>query len=100
MDVTDSVGSTALMAAALRAAEAERPRPLFEDRFAPLFAVEKIAAAIGPWTASAPVVPTLIRVRTRWFNDVLSRALDGGAEQVVVLGAGCCCRSLLYARAG
>src|SRR5262249_1822567 len=43
MDVTESIGATALMAAALRAAEAEQPRPIFEDRFAPLFAVEKIA---------------------------------------------------------
>jgi methyltransferase (TIGR00027 family) len=100
MDVTDSVGSTALMAAAIRAAEAARPRPLFEDRFASLFAVEKISAAIGPWAAVAPVVPTLIRVRTRWFNEALERARDGGAVQVVVLGAGCCCRSLLYARPG
>jgi methyltransferase (TIGR00027 family) len=100
MDVTESIGSTALMAAALRAAEAAQPRPLFEDRFAPLFAVEKINAAIGPWAAAAPVVPTLIRVRTRWFNELLERALDAGAVQVVALGAGCCCRSLLHARPG
>ena len=100
MDVTDSVGSTALMAAALRAAEATRPRPIFEDRFAPLFSVAKIDAAIGPWAAAAPVVPTFIRVRTRWFNEVLERALAAGAAQIVVLGAGCCCRSLLYAQPG
>jgi O-methyltransferase involved in polyketide biosynthesis len=41
MDVTESISSTALMAAALRAAEAAHPRPLFEDRFAPLFAVDR-----------------------------------------------------------
>jgi methyltransferase (TIGR00027 family) len=100
MDVTESIGSTALMAAALRANEAARPRPLFEDRFAPLFEVAKIKAAIEPWAAAAPVVPTLIRVRTRWFNEVLEHALDGGVVQVVVLGAGCCCRSLTFARPG
>jgi len=100
MDITDSVGSTALMVAAFRASETARPRPLFEDRFASLFAVEKITAFLDAWAASEPVVPTVIRVRTRWFNEALERALAGGAVQVVVLGAGCCCRSLLFARPG
>jgi len=92
------VGSTALMVAHLRAIEANRPDKLFEDPFASVFADEQLAATMDGWLAQSEVLSALLRVRIRWVDDMVERALAQGIEQVVVLGAGCCTRAERFAR--
>jgi methyltransferase (TIGR00027 family) len=100
----DSVGMTALMIAKIRADEEARPDAVFVDPYAKLFAHPKVEAAMKGWAAAYPegikIWPALIRNRTRWFDDMLQRAMDEGAVQVVVLGAGCCCRAERFKRPG
>lgn len=100
MSEINPVGSTALMIAGLRAAEARRPHPLFVDPYAHLFLQEQVNAPARGWAADYPIFPSIIRERTRWFDDKVVEQLDAGATQVVVLGAGCCCRAERFARPG
>lgn len=100
MTQMDSVGRTALMMAAIRAAEAGQPDPLFEDPYAGIFVPEQLGAMVRGWQAQLPIFTAVIRARTRWFDDVLRSQIDGGTRQVVILGAGCCTRALRFARPG
>jgi len=87
------VSTTAIGVAAVRAAEAEQPAPLFVDPLAPVF----VRAAQTFWTvdrdepAERRRVGALIfwiRVRTRFLDDVIGRASAEGCRQFAVLGAG------------
>src|SRR5437879_3847691 len=87
------VSTTAIGVAAVRAAEAAQPVPLFVDPLAPVF----VRAAQTFWTvdrdepAERRHVGALvfwIRVRTRFLDDVIARASAEGCRQFVVLGAG------------
>ena len=87
------VSTTAVGVAAVRAAEAAQPAPLFVDPLAPVF----VRAAQTFWTvdrvepADRRRVGALIfwiRVRTRFLDDVIARACAEGCRQFVVLGAG------------
>lgn len=93
------VGRTALGVAAIRAAEAQRPDPLFVDPLAAAF----VSAARGlfepgPGSGSGPGSPpgggrrpslvSWVRLRTRFLDDVLADAVAGGCRQLVILGAG------------
>jgi len=87
------VSTTAVGVAAVRAAEAAQPAPLFTDPLAPAF----VDAAQTFWSidrdepADRRRVGALIfwiRVRTRFLDDVIARASAEGCRQFVVLGAG------------
>jgi methyltransferase (TIGR00027 family) len=95
-DSPSGVGATALGAAEMRAEESVRPDRLFDDPYAAAF----VAAAppLFPEMASIsddPEIATLkaafsasIVVRTRFYDDYLSRASGAGCRQVVILAAG------------
>lgn len=86
------VSTTAVGVAAIRAAEAAQPAPLFVDPLAPAF----VDAARAFWRADREGVPrrqvgaliVWIRVRTRFLDDIVTDACARGCRQVVVLGAG------------
>src|SRR5690349_9329008 len=87
------VSTTAVGVAAIRAAEAAQPAPLFVDPLAPAF----VDAARSFWRADREGAPpqreigaliVWIRVRTRFLDDVVIDACARGCRQVVVLGAG------------
>lgn len=96
----NTVGSTALMIAHLRAQEAGRPDALFEDPLAPAFHHPPIAEAVAGWQLQYPFFPALVRLRTRFLDETVRAALDAGVDQVLVLGAGCCTRAARLARPG
>lgn len=96
----ESIGRTAFLISELRAEEAERTPKLFDDPYARLFSSPGSKAAIQRAHALGPLFSASLRVRVRWFDDVLERALEGGARQVLLLGAGMDCRALRFARAG
>jgi methyltransferase (TIGR00027 family) len=97
------VGMTARWIAAARAHETARPNPLFNDPFAARLAADtELGAEIGEaWSAGASTVDDLIvattrifgapilAVRTRFFDELLLRAVRvGRVRQVVLLAAG------------
>ena len=103
-DIATSVGSTAVMVAAARAAETERPDPLIRDPYAKLLVA---GAGAGAWdymvdddfvakvTDEDAEAGAMIRhmanyqaVRTHFFDDFFVTATAAGIRQVVILASG------------
>lgn len=103
-DIATSVGSTAVMVAAARAAETEQSDPLISDPYA-RFLVEGVTAA--PWKnmlddvtleriaavdAEAAAIFRHMRnyqaVRTHFFDTFFTEAAAAGIRQVVILASG------------
>jgi len=84
------VGLTSRWVAASRAIETERPNALFSDPYARVLAGEAgfaMHAECRPANASDGADPYL-SIRTRFLDDALLAAVDGGLAQVVILAAG------------
>jgi methyltransferase (TIGR00027 family) len=103
-DITESVGSTAVMVAAARAAETDKPEPLIRDPYARILVTE---AGTGVWEkmldsdlldkvadidAEAAAVFEHMRgyqaVRTHFFDAHFAAAAEAGIRQVVILASG------------
>lgn len=99
-DITESVGATALVVAAARAAETESARPVFRDPFARVFLD---AAGQGMWSVfdrlatsavDAELAERMLAVqdffvaRTAFIDDFFVAAADAGIRQVVILASG------------
>ncbi|MEH3139467.1 MAG: class I SAM-dependent methyltransferase [Mycobacterium kyogaense] len=103
-DITSSVGATAVMVAAARAAETRRPDALIRDPYAEILIAE---AGDGVWalmldddfvarvTTSDPEVAAMFdnmksyqAVRTRFFDSFFEEALTAGVRQIVILASG------------
>ena len=100
-DITESVGATALVVAAARAAETARPDALIRDDYAYL-----LTASAGPaWAQMASADDEWLRgdeqarrqhamarnyqaVRTHYFDGYFDAAVRAGIRQVVILAAG------------
>jgi methyltransferase (TIGR00027 family) len=108
-EITESVGKTALVAAALRAAETESENPLISDPFAGVFLNVAPDAGLN-WFAAAEVpaeiaelAPDLkprmkglvdyMAVRTAFFDQFFLDATRAGVRQVAILAAGLDSRS-------
>lgn len=82
------VAGTAFVVAEFRAEENDSINPMYRDPIVPLFldensrqVAERIAVGLVP-------VKEMVKVRTRYFDDMLDRRILSGCRQVVVLGAG------------
>ena len=103
-DIATSVGSTAVMVAAARAAETEKDDALIRDPYAGVL-VE--GAGTGAWetilddrtvekaTAIDPEVAAIFRhmrnyqaVRTHFFDEYFAKAAAAGIRQIVILASG------------
>jgi methyltransferase (TIGR00027 family) len=103
-DIATSVGTTAVMVAAARAAETDRPDPLIRDPFAKVLVSE---AGTGVWEklldsslldqvatidAEAAAIFEHMRgyqaVRTHFFDAHFAAAVAAGIRQVVILASG------------
>jgi methyltransferase (TIGR00027 family) len=103
-DIASSVGATAVMVAAARAAETDRPDPLIRDPYAKILVAD---AGTGAWqyvldenfVAKVSETDTEIAalfthmgsyqaVRTHFFDAFFATAVDAGIRQVVILASG------------
>ena len=84
----DAVGSTALLVAAMRAAETDRADRLFSDPFARALADVEGAAMLARAHARGLHKVPLVEVRTRYLDDRLLEASRDGIRQIVLLAAG------------
>jgi methyltransferase (TIGR00027 family) len=98
-DITTSVGATALLVAAARALEAQKPDPLAVDSYAEVFcrAVGGNAADVLDGKSPDHQLKTpdwgesfvnFQGARTRYFDDYFRQAAEAGVRQVVILAAG------------
>jgi methyltransferase (TIGR00027 family) len=103
-DIASSVGTTAVMVAAARAAETRRDDPLITDPYADML-VEK--AGTGAWSTmldegivakAAAIDPEIAAifthmrnyqaVRTHFFDEHFTKAAEAGIRQIVILASG------------
>ncbi|BBY74381.1 putative S-adenosyl-L-methionine-dependent methyltransferase [Mycolicibacterium parafortuitum] len=104
-DIASSVGATAVMVAAARAAETERPNPLINDPYAKLLiagagtsgAWQFIAdqAAVARIAETDPEIGAMFEhmssyqaVRTHFFDAFFADAAAAGIRQIVILASG------------
>ena len=103
-DISSSVGATAVLVAAARAAETARPEPLISDPYAQILVAD---AGAGVWESlldedvvsriaeADPEIGALFEhmgsyqaVRTHFFDDFFARATAAGIRQAVILASG------------
>jgi methyltransferase (TIGR00027 family) len=103
-DIATSVGTTAVMVAAARAAETQQPDALITDPYADILVA---GAGTGTWTAMLddrilekaaaidPEVAAIFRhmrnyqaVRTHFFDEHFAKATEAGIRQIVILASG------------
>jgi methyltransferase (TIGR00027 family) len=103
-DIATSVGSTAVMVAAARAAETAKPDPLINDPYAELLVAgagtgiwefmldDKIPAKLADVDPEAAAIfefmQTYQGVRTHYFDAFFADATAAGIRQVVILASG------------
>ena len=103
-DIETSVGATAVMVAAARAAETERDKPLIRDPYAKVLVagagtgvwgfmldddfIAKVADADAEAAAIFEHMGSYQAVRTHFFDDFFATAIVGGIRQVVILASG------------
>ena len=84
----EKVGGTAFVVAEFRAEENGSAAPLYQDAIVELFLNEETKRAAGRVAASFPAVGDLVRIRTKYFDDMLEKQLLADYRQVVIMGAG------------
>jgi methyltransferase (TIGR00027 family) len=85
MMFNDGPANTALLTAAARASENERPDPLVRDPYARVLAGEEGKKLLESYGMSFVLLET---IRTKFIDDAVMDAVRGGKKQFVVLGAG------------
>ena len=96
----ENVSGTAFVVAEFRAEENRERNPLYRDPVVGLFLDEHTRQAADRVAAGCPPVSDLVKIRTRYFDDVLEAQLRSGVRQVVVLGAGLDTRAVRKPAAG
>ena len=94
MSEISTVTGTAFVVAEFRAEENWEPSPLYRDPVVGLFLNEDTRKAAGRIAASFPEARDLVRVRTKYLDDMLESQLVSDVRQVVILGAGLDTRSV------
>jgi methyltransferase (TIGR00027 family) len=95
-----NVTGTAFVVAEFRAEENDAADPLYRDPIVNLFLDEASRQAAARIASGYPQMGEMVKIRTRYFDDVLERRLAAGCRQVVVLGAGLDTRALRKPAAG
>src|SRR5262245_55926745 len=94
------VSGTAFVVAEFRAEENRERTPLYLDPIVDLFLDADTKRAAGLVAASFPQCADLVRIRTKYFDDVLETQIQAGVRQVVILGAGLDTRAVRKAADG
>jgi methyltransferase (TIGR00027 family) len=94
-----NVTGTAFVVAEFRAEENDATQPLYRDPIVTLFLDERSRQAAAQVANGFPPMREMVKIRTRYFDDMLDRQLFSGCRQVVVLGAGLDTRAIRKSRA-
>lgn len=88
MSASNNVSGTAFIIAEFRAEENEAVAPLYKDEIVRLFLNEQTRKVADQIAQTFPQAKEMIKLRTKYFDDVLSQQILQGCEQVVILGSG------------
>jgi methyltransferase (TIGR00027 family) len=95
-----NVSGTAFVVAEFRAEENRQDSPLYQDWIVELFLNQDSRHAAGLVEASFPPAKDLVRIRTKYLDDMLEKQIASHFRQVVVLGAGLDTRAVRKRAAG
>jgi methyltransferase (TIGR00027 family) len=95
-----NVTGTAFVVAEFRAEENNEAAPLYGDSVVRLFLDEDTREAAGRVAACFPQTKDLVRIRTKYLDDMLEEQIRSGVRQVVILGAGLDTRAVRKSAAG
>jgi O-methyltransferase involved in polyketide biosynthesis len=79
-----NVSGTAFIIAEFRAEENDASEPLYRDEIVKLF-LDRETQQVAQ---SFPPVKDMVKLRTRYFDEVLAQQIAIGYQQVVILGYG------------
>jgi methyltransferase (TIGR00027 family) len=83
-----NVSGTAFIIAEFRAEENDASEPLYRDEIVKVFLDPESKQVAAQVAQSFPPVKDMVKLRTRYFDDVLAQYLALGYQQVVILGSG------------
>ncbi|MEG4943636.1 SAM-dependent methyltransferase [Microcoleus sp. F4-D5] len=83
-----NVTGTAFIVAEFRAEENEEAIPLYTDNVVKIWLNEETKEIAAKIAQNSPVAKEMVKLRTKYFDDVLSNHILGGCKQVVILGSG------------
>lgn len=83
-----NVSATAFTTAEFRAEENHASEPLYRDEIVPLFLNSESKQVAAQVAHSFPPIKEMVKLRTRYFDEVLAQHLTQGYQQVVILGSG------------
>lgn len=83
-----NVTGTAFVVAEFRAEENEAAEPLYRDLVVKLFLNEATRAAAERVASAFPLMKEMVKIRTKYFDEMLERQILAGCRQVVMLGSG------------
>lgn len=89
-----TVTGTAFIVAEFRADEHREAEPLYRDEIVRFFLDEDTKKAAESFSAPFPPIQELVKIRTRYLDDLLDERIRQGVRQVVLLGAGLDTRSV------
>src|SRR5262245_12293360 len=95
-----NVSGTAFVVAEFRAEENRQDDPLYQDWIVELFLSADTRQAAELVAASFPQARDLVRIRTKYLDDMLDKQIDSHFRQVVILGAGLDTRAIRKRVAG
>ena len=95
-----NVSGTAFVVAEFRAEENDEAYPLYRDPIVKLFLSEESRQAADRIAAGFPLVKEMVKIRTRYYDDMLQKQISLGCQQVVLLGAGLDTRAVRKPAAG
>jgi len=88
METISEVGATAFIIATYRSRESMQNSPLFEDPYAEFFLNEQLTETADKLSTMIPEMGTMVRYRTKYFDDKVKELINQGVTQVVLLGSG------------
>jgi len=88
MEIIKEVGATAFIIATYRSQESTQNFPLFEDPYAKFFLNDQLTRATNKLSSMIPEMGSMVRYRTKYFDDKVTELINQGVTQVVLLGSG------------
>jgi len=83
-----NVTGTAFVVAEFRAEKNQETTPLYTDNVVKIWLNEETKRIATEIAQNSPAAKEMIKLRTKYFDDVLSNQILAGCKQVVILGSG------------
>lgn len=88
MSEQKNVSGTAFVIAAFRAEENDANSPLYTDKVVQLFLNDEVQKTAKSIAQNFPAAKEMIKLRTKYFDDILCNQIALSYQQVVILGSG------------